>query len=83
MEQQMQTRRVKSTYAVQTGAVISVSNFTIKYPFYAKVLKTAAGHHANLYGKNNEITFTSEPHKNRLDVVTLLRSWFPQIRIKK
>lgn len=63
-----------------------LSNIVITYPFYAriKVAKTRVKQwYPVLYGRNNEIVFTGETHKNKNDVVQLIKSWFPQIEVKR
>lgn len=61
-----------------------LSSIVITYPFYAKI-KTARNKqfYPLLYGNNHEIVFTGETHKNKNDVVQLLKMWFPQIVIKR
>lgn len=60
-----------------------LSSIVITYPFYAKIKGTRnKQHYPILYGNNNEVVFTGETHKNKNDVVILLKHWFPQIVIK-
>lgn len=63
---------------------IEVPSFVITYPFYGRI-KTARNKqfYPVLYGNNNEVVFTGETHKNKNDVVSLLKMWFPQIEIKR
>lgn len=61
-----------------------LSTIVITYPFYAKIkMARNKQFYPVLYGNNHEIVFTGETHKNKNDVVQLLKMWFPQLQIKR
>lgn len=67
-----------------THTDIQIASVNFHYPFYARIKRAKSNqYYPILYGRNNEIVFTGETHKNRNDVVKLLKMWFPEIEIKK
>lgn len=60
-----------------------LSSIVITYPFYAKIKTTRnKQYYPVIFGNNHEIVFTGETHKNKNDIIQLLKSWFPQVVIK-
>ncbi len=77
----METGKLKPTTKSLGTTDELILNFT--WPFYATVKKDKTkGWYFTLVGRNNEKACTSESHKNKTDVVELLKLWFPQIHIK-
>lgn len=62
---------------------VTIGAVEYHYPFYARIKKGKGKQfYTVLYGNNHEIVFTGELHKNKNDVVLLLKMWFPQLLIK-
>lgn len=64
---------------------VTIASVEYHYPFYARIKTTKTKikqFYPLIYGMNHEIVFTGEPHKNKNDVIKLLKMWFPQILIK-
>lgn len=75
--------KVSDTLFNQSITRYDLSSIIITYPFYAKIKRAKnKQYYPMLFGNNHEIVFTGETHKNRNDVVLLIKSWFPQIQVK-